>query len=112
MTTSAWAPPNKGKGEAVAWLREHALYCGDDCLIWPFSRARGYGNFGYLGKNIYAHRFMCELIHGPAPTPDHHAAHSCGNGHKACVNPMHITWKTSSENMRDKELHGTTRPKG
>lgn len=99
---------NKGKGEAFAWLRDHVNHPSEDCLWWPFSRRQtGYGAFGYLGKVHYAHRFMCELAHGPAPTPEHEAAHSCGNGMSACVNPRHLSWKTRSENQLDRRQHGT-----
>lgn len=102
---SGW---NRGKGQAVQWLRDHANYSYDYCLIWPFSSlCRGYGQFGYLGKSHYAHRFMCELTHGPAPTPDLEAAHSCGRGHEGCVNPRHLSWKTKSENLSDSRGHGT-----
>jgi hypothetical protein len=104
--TPAW---NKGKGAAVTWLREHVGYSGAECLIWPFSRhPRGYGQLGHLGKPGYAHRVMCELANGPAPTPGHLATHDCGRGHDGCVNPKHLSWKTLSGNMQDKHRHGTT----
>jgi len=99
---------NRGKGKCVAWLHEHANYDGPDCLIWPFSTARGYGNLGFNGELCYAHNIMCEIVHGPAPTPAHQAAHSCGRGHLACVHPKHISWKTPSENQLDKRTHGTS----
>lgn len=98
---------NKGKGRARQWLEDHIDYPHDYCLVWPFSNARGYGEFTHLGVGYYAHRFMCELVHGSPPTPEHQAAHSCGNGAKACVNPRHISWKTPSENQLDKREHGT-----
>ena len=99
---------NKGKGKAVRWLRDHVSYDGNDCLIWPFSISRGYGMFGYLGEILCAHRFMCELVHGPAPTPKHETAHSCGNGHKACVHPKHVSWKLPVDNAADRKAHGTS----
>jgi len=98
-----------GSGKGIAWLRENAAYAGDDCLIWPLHRNKftGYGAFGYLGKIYYAHRYMCELAHGPAPGPDFHAAHSCGRGHEGCCNPRHLSWQTISENQKDRRRHGT-----
>jgi hypothetical protein len=60
-----------------------------------------------MGERYYAHRFMCELVHGQAPTKHHQAAHSCGNGHLGCVNPNHISWKTRSGNQLDCRQHGT-----
>ena len=98
----------KGNGQTIKWIRQHQNYPHDDwCLMWPFYRLRGYGSFGYLGKQYYAHRFMCELTHGAPPTPQHQAAHSCGNGHLGCVNPRHLSWKTKSQNQLDCREHGT-----
>jgi hypothetical protein len=96
----------KGEGAAIRFIRDHQSYPHADwCLIWPFSTTRGYGRFGYLGKGYYAHRFMCELAHGRAPSDAHEAAHSCGD--TACVNPHHLSWKTPSENGLDCRKHGT-----
>lgn len=100
-------PITKGKGRNYRWLADHVGHNGDDCLIWPFGRARGYGYFCYLNRMLYAHRFMCELAHGAPPTPRHQAAHSCGRGHDGCVNPRHLSWKTHGENQLDRRLHGT-----
>jgi hypothetical protein len=95
-----------GTGKAIAWLRGHVSYEHQDwCVIWPFYKTRGYGVFGYMGKSYYAHRFMCELAHGPAPSDTHEAAHSCGD--EACCNPHHLSWKTPTENMLDCRRHGT-----
>jgi hypothetical protein len=101
-----WRPSGQGKG--ITFLREHVAHEGDDCLIWPLSRrANGYAVLGFEGTTYYAHRLMCELASGPAPTPDHEAAHSCGRGHEGCVNPKHLSWKTASENHLDRRRHGT-----
>lgn len=97
---------NKGKSASRQWLLDRLDHDSDECLIWPFSTARGgYGHFGYLGETHYAHRYMCELKHGPAPSDTHEAAHDCGNS--SCVNPRHIAWKTRLENKMDCRLHGT-----
>jgi transcriptional regulator with XRE-family HTH domain len=100
------AEAKKGEGRAIRFIRDHQNYPhGDWCIVWPFSTTRGYGTFGYLGNHYYAHRFMCELAHGPAPSDVHEAAHSCGD--TACVNPHHLSWKTPSENGLDNRKHGT-----
>jgi hypothetical protein len=100
----------RGQGKAVKWLWGHIDYNGLDCLIWPFARFHtGYGNFGHLGKHYSAHRFMCALVHGPAPSALHVAAHSCGRGQHGCVHPRHVSWKTRSENELDKREHGTSK---
>lgn len=99
----------RGKGKGIQWVRERANYAGEFCLLWPFSRnpETGYGQFGFEGQMHHPHRYMCELVHGPAPSPQHQAAHSCGNGHMGCCNPVHLSWKTKSENQFDCRAHGT-----
>jgi hypothetical protein len=98
----------RGSGKTIQWIRDHVTYPHSDwCLMWPFAKTRGYGDFVYMGKRYYAHRFMCDLVHGAAPTPVHQAAHSCGSGHLGCVNPKHLSWKTKSENQLDCREHGT-----
>lgn len=90
---------NKGKGPGLLWLKAHIAHEGEECLIWPQSRNhQGYGQVGYFGKVKKAHHIMCRLAHGEPPTPKHHAAHSCGNGHGGCVHPKHLSWKTPTEN--------------
>lgn len=97
------------KKEPMRFFREVVLrHGGDECLVWPFVRGgRGYGQFFYEGKMQYVHRVLCREVHGPSPTPKHEAAHACGNGHKGCVNPKHVSWKTSAENKADMIVHGT-----
>jgi hypothetical protein len=87
-------------------LIDHVKHPGDDCLIWPFSCARGYGHFKYFRKYYYAHRYMCELANG-APPEGSEAAHSCGRGDQGCVNPKHLSWKTKTQNALDCKDHGT-----
>lgn len=103
-----------GKGKAVAWLRANAGHEGDACLTFPFNRNNetGYGQFGFYGEMVYAHRFMCEMVKGPAPSPKHYAAHECGKGHEGCVNPRHIDWKTPYENAIDRLRHGNNMKAG
>lgn len=96
-------------GRTLSFLEQHVAYRGDDCLRWPFARTeKGYGQVSIAHKIIRkAHRVMCELAHGPAPTEKHHAAHLCGKGHLGCVNPRHLAWKTERENKQDNARHGT-----
>lgn len=94
---------------AHRYYREIVLtYEGDDCLIWPFTR--GYNGYAMLtdgNKSRLVSRRVCEEEHGPAPTPKHEAAHSCGKGHEGCVNRHHLSWKTPKANRADKLIHGT-----
>lgn len=95
-----------GQGKAYLWLVSQRDHSTDECLPWPFSKhSDGYGNFGYMGKMKYAHRFMCEMVNGAPPTSEHQAAHACGN--RICVNPRHLSWKTRSGNQLDRRKHGT-----
>lgn len=115
---------NRGKGAGLAFLRGLIGHRGKDCVTWPMCRdpLTGYGRVGAAGimkpgtkaRIEYAHRVMCFLAHGPAPTEAHEVAHSCGNGRGGCVNPNHLSWKTRSENQLDRRRHGTatTNPGG
>lgn len=99
-------------GEPLRWIHDHASFASDDCLIWPFSRlTRGYPAVVWPVKGTkvgtLACRYMCELVHGPAPEGDYDAAHSCGNGMKGCINPRHLGWKTPQQNVDDRRVHGT-----
>lgn len=106
-TRGLW--PNKaGEGQGIQWLHAYAAYQGSDCLAWPLScDDKGYGIVVINGKKLKAARVMCELANGPAPSPQHETAHSCGKGHEGCVNPRHLSWKTRAENQQDRRLHGT-----
>jgi hypothetical protein len=90
------------------WLCEHVDYDGDECLIWPFFRdPNGYGRLGRNRKQLWAHREMCILANGPAPSDIHESSHSCGRGCDGCVHPKHLSWKTPSENQLERRKHGT-----
>ena len=90
----------------MEWLLDHVSFEGEECLIWPFNKQNGYaGCISADGRRQYACRVMCKLAHGPAPTPKHEVAHSCGKGDEACINPKHLRWATSAENGADRKLH-------
>lgn len=98
-----------GMGEVSRWIHDVALrYDADDCLDWPFSKGiNGYGIIKLSDKMTNASRHICGIVHGPAPSPTHHAGHSCGKGHLGCVNPRHLLWMTPSDNQKDRIKHGT-----
>jgi hypothetical protein len=97
------------RGVIGPYLRDVVLtYTGDECLLWPFATTDGYGRVWHKGKVEIVSRVVCEIEHGPAPSPDYDAAHSCGNGDKGCVTKRHLSWKTRSGNMEDARAHGTT----
>ena len=96
------------RGAARLWLLAHVDYADDACLIWPFTTTtKGYPSMKWDGRTAGAHRVMCELAHGPAPTPEHEVAHFCGNGKIGCINQKHLRWATTSDNHAEKENHGT-----
>src|SRR5687768_4067693 len=98
-------------GELIRWINEVAmLHPSDDCLPWPFGTiGNGRAQVRVSGKKVIASRYVCELANGAPPTPEHEAAHSCGNGHEGCIAPGHLGWKTHVENMADRLVHGTLR---
>lgn len=98
------------RGSVRQFILDNVAHDGDECLIWPFSRNQTHG-YGEIRKEHFgaslAHRAMCIAAHGQPPSNRHEAAHSCGKGRDACVNPKHLSWKTPSENNGDKRDHGT-----
>lgn len=97
-------------GEPERFLNEVILpYDGDGCLTsWPYSRDQhGYPQTSRNGIRVRVGRIVCEAVHGAPPTPKHHAAHSCGNGHLGCLTKSHLRWATPKQNAADKFFHGT-----
>lgn len=91
------------------WILKNSNHNGEECLLWPFGRDRyGYGRAKSKNHSSrLAHRIMCEISAGEAPTEKHVAMHTCGNGKMGCVNPRHLKWGTQKENNHDKKNHGT-----
>ena len=52
----------------------------------------------YKDKQL-VHRLVCEAFHGPAPSPDHVAAHANDIGHDN--RPDNLRWATHRENVAD-----------
>lgn len=96
------------KGAIPAFLRAAAVSESDECVPFPYNRDRnGYGHIRYQKRYFGAHVFVAELVHGPKPTSEHEACHSCGGGADGCVNGRHIYWGTRKQNVADAIDHGT-----
>lgn len=88
-------------------LHQMSAVGSDECISWPYGKNdKGYGYVWDGSRQRRTHVLVCELFHGERPA-GHEAAHGCGN--RACVNPRHLRWATSSENKADIRLHGRQR---
>jgi hypothetical protein len=66
------------------------------CCVWRANLYHdGYGRFYYL-REVRAHRFAWELVHGPIPSRLQ-VDHLCRN--RACVRPSHLRLVTARENL-------------
>lgn len=98
------------RGEPERYLREVVIpHRGKECLFWPYSRNKGYGQINIGNKPRKVHQIVCAAVHGPRLYRKLEAAHSCGNGHLGCVNPDHLSWKTHAGNMQDMVDHGRSK---
>lgn len=77
----------------------------DECVIWPYSKNQeGYGNVKRNGRTDKAHRVVCELVRGEAPSKGLFVLHSCDN--PSCVNPRHLRFGTAQENAIERNEKG------
>lgn len=91
-------------GAPKRFLEEAIRYEADECLLWPFGKAGGYGYIRHEGRIVGIHTLVCEAAHGKPPA-NTEAAHKCGV--RNCVAPKHLRWATCVENNADKVSHGT-----
>ena len=97
-------------GGPLKYLESLFMHFDDACIFWPFARdSNGQAHLRIEGRDRYGHRIICERFNGKPPSPQHKAAHDCGNGHLGCVNGYHLRWKTQKENSADMFVHGTCR---
>ena len=78
----------------------------DECILWPYGTSgSGYGHVWHKGRMEKTHRLALVLATGEG-RPGLDAAH--GPCHtKTCMNVRHLSWKTRSDNLRDKVRDGT-----
>lgn len=72
------------------------------CWNWTgYKNAKGYGQFGFHGKVVWAHRFAYRAFKTrlPGDRQVHHAEH-CLN--PSCVNPDHLEILTIADNVAER----------
>lgn len=89
------------RGAPAEWLELAIKYHPrDECCIWPYGTAKGYGVVTYKGVAGYAHQYALILDGFPRPDPPNdETLHSCDV--KLCINPDHLRWGTHKENMAE-----------
>ena len=97
-------------GEPLAFYLAHVDDETEECILWPYSDAAGYGHLKLDGRVQYVHRLACERRYGPASTGMWaiHLPVVCHN--PSCFNWRHLRWGTPSENTRDTVKDGTRSP--
>jgi hypothetical protein len=100
--------------ERAQWCLTMFLIRDDDCHDhpWPGSHRDQYAMVtvpavGGGTRRTTAHAWICELHHGPKPSPNHQVRHLCGR--PSCCNPLHLVWGLPIENAADRVRHGHTR---
>lgn len=81
----------------------------EQCVPWPFAlNGSGYGIIRTEnGRQMNAHRYVLARFQEEEAPEGLDCAHDCGN--RGCVNPLHLSWKTRSDNLADMVRHDTHR---
>lgn len=80
----------------------------EECWNWTGSKTtQGYGRVLINYQRKWAHRIAFELTYGSIPEGKV-LMHRCDN--PSCVNPVHLTIGTQSENVADMDEKGRRRP--
>ncbi len=79
------------------------------CWLWLGATNTRYGMFWCGGRQVKAHRFSWEMVHGPIPD-GLLVCHRCDN--PPCVNPSHLFLGSMSDNILDAVAKGRHVPGG
>ncbi len=85
---------------------ETKSFNGTNCIIWKRSMVHGYPQMYIGGQQIRAH-VMAAFISNNYVRPEKlQSSHNCNN--PACINHLHLQFKTPVENSKDKIANGTS----
>jgi hypothetical protein len=70
-----------------------------DCWSWHGANVNGRGQIWFMGRTHLATRLSLSMVDPTGFGTDLYACHTCDNPN--CVNPAHLWWGNSSENMVD-----------
>jgi hypothetical protein len=69
-----------------------------ECWEWKGAR-KPPENYGIMGRNVRAHRWIFQKLNGPLPADKPFVCHKCDN--PPCVRPDHLFAGSHDDNMRD-----------
>lgn len=86
--------------EIIRFLKKCKINRWNGCWTWMgYKDEKGYGQFAYRGKKLWAHRWAYAAFRATIPE-EMDIDHSCKN--PSCVNPCHLRRTTPTTNRIDR----------